>query len=163
MLDTYGAPGVSSACVLLQDRCAVDVNLVLFAAIVGARRAYALTQDDVDDAASVVRPWQDEVVVPLRRVRRRLTGGPDPAPSVATESLRARIKEIELEAEMIELERLGAVARGLTAVEPPVDSTASERAAAAIRLILGPSGRTADEQTAVDVIACAAAALGDGS
>ncbi|GAA4630588.1 TIGR02444 family protein [Mycolicibacterium sediminis] len=161
VLDLYGAPGVSSACVLLQDRCAVDVNVVLLAAFVGVHGGRVPTQAELDDAAADVKPWQDEVVVPLRRVRRRLTGGPDHPPSAA---LRARIKDVELEAEMIELERLGVIAEGLTAVvDSPAGTTASERVTAAIVRVLGTSDPLADEQAAVDVIARAAAALGDGA
>jgi uncharacterized protein (TIGR02444 family) len=102
----YQKPGVSDACLLLQDRHGCNVTLLLFAAWAGAERGVALTADEVAAAGNAVRPWHGEVVEPLRAVRRRLKHGPPPAPDDATAKLRARIQAIEIDAERIELETL---------------------------------------------------------
>lgn len=135
----------------------MDVNLVLFAAYVGAHRGRPLTAADLAGVAASVRPWQDEVVVPLRRVRRRLADGPEPAPTAATTALRDRIKGVELDAEMIELERLRGYAEALVDDGPHDARSAGGRTSAAIELVLGDGA--GDERAAVDVIASAAVEL----
>jgi hypothetical protein len=59
----------------------------------------------MDDAS---RPWRLQVVGPLRVLRRLLAFGPTPAPSEASERLRARIKAAELDAEHLENDLLAA-------------------------------------------------------
>jgi uncharacterized protein (TIGR02444 family) len=102
----YQKPGVSDACLLLQDRHGCNVTLLLFAAWAGAEHGVALTADEVAAAGNAVRPWHGEVVEPLRVVRRRLKHGPPPAPDNATAKLRAHLQAVEIDAERIELETL---------------------------------------------------------
>ena len=105
-LTVYQKPGVSDACLLLQDRHGCNVTLLLFAAWAGAERGVALTADEIAAAGNAVGPWHGEVVEPLRAVRRRLKHGPPPAPDSETAKLRARLQAIEIDAERIELEML---------------------------------------------------------
>lgn len=157
-LAVYGAAGVPDASTYLQDRFLVDVNVVLLAAYVGAVRGGALGAGDVARAQARVGEWQRDVVGPLRAVRRRLKHGPPPAPNPATDELRARIKALELEAELTELDELAAFADGL---EPsPGVGDAATRAVTAMSVVLGPgAGPTtdADGGRALAVIAHAAA------
>jgi uncharacterized protein (TIGR02444 family) len=156
-LEVHEADGVSDAAILLQDRCGVDVDVLLFAAFVSALRGKDFDADDLRAAHERVQPWQREVVAPLRAIRRRLKAGPAPAPSVATDELRERIKKLELDAEMIELDELGIVAAELGG--PGTIGDAAERAAAAMRVVVeSGAGRqpTSDERRAIDTIAAAA-------
>jgi uncharacterized protein (TIGR02444 family) len=105
-LAVYRKPGVSDACLLLQDRYGCNVTLLLFAAWAGAEHGVALSADEMAAAGAMVGAWHGEVVEPLRAVRRRLKHGPPPAPDAATGQLRARLQAIEIEAERIELETL---------------------------------------------------------
>jgi uncharacterized protein (TIGR02444 family) len=105
-LAVYQKPGVSDACLLLQDRYGCNVTLLLFAAWAGAEQGVVLTADEMAAAVGTVGAWHGEVVEPLRAVRRRLKHGPAPAPDKATGKLRARLQAIEIEAERIELETL---------------------------------------------------------
>jgi uncharacterized protein (TIGR02444 family) len=105
-LTVYQKPGVSDACLLLQDRYGCNVTLLLFAAWAGAEQGVMLTADEMAAAVGTVGAWHGEVVEPLRAVRRRLKHGPAPAPDKATGKLRARLQAIEIEAERIELETL---------------------------------------------------------
>jgi uncharacterized protein (TIGR02444 family) len=105
-LAVYQKPGVSDACLLLQDRYGCNVTLLLFAAWAGAEQGVMLTADEMAAAVGTVGAWHGEVVEPLRAVRRRLKHGPTPAPDKTTDKLRARLQAIEIEAERIELETL---------------------------------------------------------
>jgi uncharacterized protein (TIGR02444 family) len=104
-VDLYSRPGVSEACLLLQDRCGVNIPVLLTAAWLG-RRGATVTRTVVREADAAVRDWQDEIVGPLRAVRRRLRLGPRPAPQERTERLREMVKRAELSAEFIELSAL---------------------------------------------------------
>lgn len=97
----YAAEGVEQACLALQDRFGLDVNLALLCAWVGATRGGAMEAEDVGAAAALVADWHAEVVLPLRAVRRRVKHMALLAdPAVA--AFRGRAAEIELEAERIE-------------------------------------------------------------
>src|SRR5262245_52444325 len=98
-LELYGQPGVAEACLLLQDRLGVDVNVLLFSMFAARERGIALDGRDLRGIDAVVAPWREEIVVALRGVRRRMKAGPEPAPSEATERLRAEVKAAELHAE----------------------------------------------------------------
>ncbi|MCU1476665.1 MAG: hypothetical protein JWQ64_1358 [Subtercola sp.] len=165
-LSIYGADGVSAACLLLQARADLDVNLVLFAAFVGARGG-ALTPSQVSSAGSRIDEWNTEVVRPLRAVRQRLKSGPSPAPDERTAALRSAIQKLEIEAELIELAELGALGETLD-TEPVPSGTAARAAAAAaaaaISVVLrAKTGRLPDvnESDAIAAIADAAAAFDD--
>jgi uncharacterized protein (TIGR02444 family) len=99
----YSAPGVADACLGLQDRFGCDVNVLLFAAWMGAVRHCAITPAEMAETIALVRPWHAEIVRPLRDVRRRLKSAPLPAPRESSEALGTCIKAIELESERIEL------------------------------------------------------------
>lgn len=105
-LAVYGRPGAASACLDLQDRGGANVVLVLFALWAGAACATRLDPARLSALRSLAGPWAAEVVEPLRTVRRRLKGGPPPAPGEASAALRRRLQEIEIEAERIELDAL---------------------------------------------------------
>ncbi|WP_051574689.1 TIGR02444 family protein [Mycobacterium sp. URHB0044] len=160
-LDVHGVDGVSPACILLQDRCGLDVNVLLAAAYVGAARGSAFTGHELEGARSRTLQWHHEVVRPLRALRRRLVDGPSPAPNPATTTLRERVKAVELDAEMIELDELARFVAGVDASAAP--GTADERATAAMHVVVRESaGREPgeDEHTAIAVIAAAAARFG---
>lgn len=101
-------PGVSEACLKLQDEENVDVMLMLGAAFAASQRNVHLDATDIGSMDHAVRPWREQVVSPLRSLRRRLKVGPSAAPSEASERLRALIKANELDAEHIENDILSA-------------------------------------------------------
>ena len=101
----YAKPGVSDACLFLQDESDVDVPVLLFAAWLG-HHSIPLPADDLERIIGEVEAWHEEVVLPLRRLRKRLKQGPKPAPGERTEVLRTAIKAAELSAERLQLEAL---------------------------------------------------------
>jgi uncharacterized protein (TIGR02444 family) len=102
-LAVYRCDGVPPACLHLQDQCNVDVPLLLAAGFA------ACTARQFDRAAygtlhHRAGAWQQQIVTALRVIRRQLKTGPRPAPTIATESLRDKIKSAELAAEKIQID-----------------------------------------------------------
>jgi uncharacterized protein (TIGR02444 family) len=162
-LKLYRRAGVADACLHLQDRHDLDVNMVLFAAFVGAVRRQALTNADVDLAKRRVESWHQEVVRPLRTVRQRLKSGPLPAPNDATGSLRRKLAQLEIEAEVIELDQLGELIPEVRS--PHCTDSAVECAAAAIETVIRTYAGAAlndQDREAIDTIAAEAHQLDAG-
>jgi uncharacterized protein (TIGR02444 family) len=123
-LGFYRRPGVADACLALQDGCGVDVNILLFFLWLAAARRCVST-DVARAVCAAAAPWRDDVVAPLRTIRRRLKDGSALVERSATEAFRARIKAIELESERLEQEALFALADGLaTAVTATIEGAA---------------------------------------
>lgn len=153
----YARDGVPDACLHLQERHDLDVNLVLFAAFVGAELRQRLTPSNLAAARALVGTWHREVVRPLRAVRKRLKTGPAPAPNDTTTQLRRRVQQVEIEAELIELDELGGLISGWESVA--ASGSTAESAAAAIKAIVFPSIHVQiddDDRKAIETIANAA-------
>ena len=106
----YKRPGVASACIALQDRAGVDVNLLLFCLWAGRNRI-ALRAATVKAALAVSSEWRSHIVEPLRTVRRHLK---EPAQtSMALRALRERVLALELQAERLQQDALYALAEAL--------------------------------------------------
>lgn len=132
-LVVHETEGVSNACVSLQDRFDLDVNILLLGAYIGVQ-GKTLAAEHVDAARAVVDEWHNEIVRALRAVRRRLKSGPAPAPDIRTAALRRHVAESELDAEMVELDELGKWADALQA--PAVAGSAIESATAAMEAVV---------------------------
>ncbi|MDN6855011.1 TIGR02444 family protein [Pseudomonas sp. CAN2814] len=106
-LKLYARPGVEAACLALQEGGA-DVCLLLASAWLGSA-GVACSPARIDALESTAREWREQVVVPLRELRQRWRESAKRDLQLAP--LRERIKQLELEAEKVLLERLEAVAR----------------------------------------------------
>lgn len=104
----YARPGVEAACLELQAAGA-DVCLLLCGLWLDSR-GVAHNAEREAQLRRIAEPWQREVVKPLRALRQgwREAAGEDSALS----GLRERVKQLELEAEREQLERLQALAEG---------------------------------------------------
>ena len=103
-VSTYAQPGVADACLSLQDRFGVDVNLLLYCCWSGCTRE-SLDEPIFSAALSFSRRWADEVVRRLRAVRAWMKTAGCLETDVSTEecmSLRDKIKAVELEAEHLQ-------------------------------------------------------------
>ena len=99
-LDFYQRDGVAAACLTLQDRLGLDVNILLYAAWLASQGRTASVAD-FEQVDLLLAPWREEVIRPLRRIRRWLKEpGPD-APAGGVREYREGIKSAELEAEKI--------------------------------------------------------------
>ena len=96
-LVVYAEQGVQEECLALQERFALDVNLLLLCAYAGVQ-GVMLSDIDVAAAAEAVAGWHAQVVRPLRQARRALK----PVVRDDAAALRAQVKGVELKAEQIE-------------------------------------------------------------
>lgn len=154
----HDRPGVADACVALQDRFDVDVNILLYAAYIGAVRRRSATPDGLAAARTHVDAWHRDVVRPLRAVRRLLKTGPPPAPTPQTDEVRKQVAKAELDAEFVELDLLGDWAAGLD--DAPGTGSPSELARTAMEIAVQSYSTASlddDDQSALTVIADAAA------
>ena len=157
-LAAYGREGVADACIALQEAHGADVNILLFCAWAGCK-GVRLDRPQIEAACEAVREWHEEIVRPLRSVRRRLKTAVDGAPPGELQPvLRARIQKIEIDAEHIEQLRLAALADALEAGEPGAaapDGSAARANMENYLSVLG-SGAGAEADAALDMIAAAA-------
>lgn len=124
----YARRGVAPACLALQDRRGLDVNLLLFCCWAGAC-GRALSDAEVERLAAAAGPWRGAAVEPLRALRRWLKRPEGVRPDLAA-SFREGVKALELEAERIEQQALSdAVPLEAGPAEPdPVAAAANLRA-----------------------------------
>ena len=91
-LATYRAEGVAGTCIGLQDTFGLDVNLLLYAAWL-AHLNLGLDARHLQELDALVVDWRDQVVRPLRTLRRQLRG------YEAAAAVREELKAVELRAE----------------------------------------------------------------
>jgi uncharacterized protein (TIGR02444 family) len=98
----YADPAIAGICIDLQDRHASDVNVVLFV-LWCASRHRSLSAHELERVVASISPWQNDVVRPLRGVRRSLKQllAADLALAPISE-LREAVKKQELEAERLQ-------------------------------------------------------------
>ena len=96
----YQRPGVSHACLSLQDRLGLDVNVLLFCCWFGCTRGL-LDSQMFNDALDFSRSWAEKVVHPLRAARIWMKANNSTQP-VSQKLLREKIKTVELEAEHLQ-------------------------------------------------------------
>jgi uncharacterized protein (TIGR02444 family) len=101
-LAVYARHEVAENCLILQELCSADVNLLLYACWIGVTGRGALSPEDLAQLSEAVSVWHTEVVVPLRRVRRWLKAPPRRVAHALAEVLRDQVKTAELDAERIE-------------------------------------------------------------
>lgn len=111
-LGFYRQGGVPEACLELQDRCGLDVNIVLFLLWTATLRR-RLEIGEMWVLADKVRAWQNDVVVPIRNLRRFLKTLPPLVEDGTAELFRTKIKAIELESERLQQEAMFALAPSL--------------------------------------------------
>lgn len=140
--DVYHKAGVAEACLGLQAREGLDVNLLLFCAWAG-RHGHTLTTDQIESLRAETASWQDAVIVPLRCVRTWLKGHVDGDDAAA---LREAVKTAELDAERLEQDRLY---RALPLSEEEPDAGAMVANALAYFTVLG---RTPGPEDTADLV-----------
>lgn len=139
----YARPGVGKALLALQERDGRDVNLILFALWLGVSGRPPLTCAALAAAEAGTRPLRDELVEPLRALRRRLKTSSD------TDLLRLRndVKRLELAAEEAIQRRLAGSAGPAGEADP-----AAGLAAARTNLLLYLGRETAETRSICDAL-----------
>lgn len=96
-LRVYGAPGVKEACLGLQDRHGVDVNILLFSAFLAAEKGRAVSVADCRRLIAATEDWRNSVVQALRVLRRDMKARASGDPRL--EFVYQSLKRTELDAE----------------------------------------------------------------
>lgn len=96
-LSFYALPGVAETCLRLQEEAGVDVNLLLTGLWLGLSGRGALPPEWQPDAA--LRGWREDVVQPLRGLRRLLKGRGE-------DDFREEVRRLELASERIYQRRI---------------------------------------------------------
>ena len=165
-LDLYRRAGVERACLELQGRHGLDVNLVLLCCWLG-RRGIETDEAWMRAATAAVERWQAEVIRPLRAARGGLKAQLAEAASGSiakrwpelTAGLRRRVLALELDAERLEQLLLAELAADLPAAAVPGIGPASRnlrrygRFTAADRPALGTLLKAAFPQSAAAEVA----------
>lgn len=103
-LAIYGQVAIEQTCLRLQDQNGANVNLLLWLCWL-ADRGIALDQQQLDLGLHKIATWHDDVVAPLRQLRRAIKQDYSYTREV-TEPAREAIKTAELAAEKVELDWL---------------------------------------------------------
>jgi uncharacterized protein (TIGR02444 family) len=135
-LSFYRLPGVSEACIALQDEYGVDVNLLLFLLWL-AGEGRSLSPDEIKTLDEKVRNWRNLTVVPIRGIRRKLKGARTLVEAGQQEALRTRIKALELEAERLQQQALYALSQAAPFGQPAQPHTAAHGNICAYEHIMG--------------------------
>ena len=104
-LGFYRQPGVGEACIRLQDEAGVDVNILLYL-LWHAALERRLSHAEVEGIELRIAPWREQVVKPLRDIRRAIKTPPSAIEAGTAEVYRTKIKAIELEAERLQQEAM---------------------------------------------------------
>ena len=124
-LDHYTRDGVEKQLIELQDEFDFNVNIVLWCCWC-AENFDAPPEFAIRKAIDLTQEWDSEIVIPLRRVRRRLKAltASDELPA----NLRETVKQAELGAEKYQQSQLHKLARqALSPVTPNTDPRAQAR------------------------------------
>jgi uncharacterized protein (TIGR02444 family) len=142
-LALYDRPGVAQALITLQNRDGFDVNLMLFALWFGISGRGALGSDTLAAAERATGTLRNEIVGPLRRLRRKLRDHPDGD----VQQLRQGVKALELASERVVQARLARLcARGRTGVPLPERRTTAH---ANLAVYLGAEGARSREAAVI--------------
>jgi uncharacterized protein (TIGR02444 family) len=160
-ISVYGREGVGPACIALQDRRGLDVNILLWCCWVGAGGkggGGVIDEAAMGRAVDRVAPWREAVVEPLRRARRAIHDAAPEAIAEAAEALRRKTLSAEIDGERV-------AQLILAGVEADPTARAGEGghgdAAANLRCYLGLCGVAADAADRADLAVLLAAAFPD--
>jgi len=111
-LAVYGGDGVSAACIALQDRHELDVNLLLFSMWAAHDGRPPLTPAEFDALFEVSERWNKEIVCEIRRLRALLSSGYGAVGERRRAAVRDAALTLEIDCEHVEMlalaETLGA-------------------------------------------------------
>ncbi len=156
-VDIYGRPGVADACLTLQNEAGVDVMMMLIVIFAAVRHGRKMTREEIKALNDICRPWREQIVWPLRKMRIGLKAGPSPAPCDETEQFRTKIKSIEFAAEGLQNQLM---AENLPLGPPDKEPITPERLRAllaeVVTIFAEKEGLTARLSSSIDIIVAAA-------
>lgn len=103
-LNLYARPGIATELLRRQDEEGLDIVLHLFTEWLREERGMTLNETRLHEANTLVRPWREQVVWPLRASRRAARAlGPA---GLQRDALREQIQRAELDAERVQMSLL---------------------------------------------------------
>lgn len=135
-LAVYGTEGAAPACLDLQDRRGLDVNMLLFCLWAGCERGLAFDGEGIRSILEAADDWQRTVVQPMRTVRRRLKQGSPHLKADTAQALRGAVLETEIACEHGEQLIIAATADNVSVAAretEPADAVAANLAAYAAK------------------------------
>jgi len=125
-LDVYGAPNVADACLKLQDRHGVDVNVLLVALWAAGTRKVHIDAKRIAEMDRAVKGLREIAIQPVRQVRRWMKEAKELGP--LREPALKEVQQAELALEQLEQALLADLVEGWrergTLSAPAVRSTA---------------------------------------
>jgi uncharacterized protein (TIGR02444 family) len=120
-LSVYGGDGVSAACIALQDRHTIDVNLLLLSLWTAHDGRPPLTPAQFDALFEVSVSWNEEIVCEIRQLRARLSSGYGAVGEARRVAVRNAALTLEIDCEHVEMLALAEIlgAPLLDPVDPP--------------------------------------------
>ena len=115
----YSRPGIAESCLWFQDHCRGDVPVILFISWCSIR-GVVVNHRLLAQVEQMVSEWHQDVVMPLRGLRRELKRDSKSIAQEAVCAFREKIKALELEAEHLELNALETLSYDETASPVPV-------------------------------------------
>ena len=113
----HESDGVGPACIELQDRHGLDVNLLLYCCWIGASGRSALDAADLEKASGTVQQWQRQVSTPIRDIRRILKTDSLGVPVELSQAFRKELMAVELASERVAQDALLAIASPSQGIE----------------------------------------------
>ena len=160
-LGVYGKEDVAAACLRLQDRHQLDVNILLFAVWWAQAGRGRLSRDQLAAVLARVGEWHQDAVRRLRAIRADLKTDSRQAPAAHVAPLRDQVKAAELYAERTEqlmLFQLASELRSeLSADEAAAPAADARESAEEYLHVLGRAPAPAD---AADIAVIVSAAFG---
>ena len=98
----YAEEGVAEACLALQERQGADINVVLYCLWVAQQGCGRLARSELREFLDLIATWRDDVIIPLRTLRKRLKEGIGSIPADHSEIVRSTVTRAELDAEHAE-------------------------------------------------------------
>jgi len=155
-LRVYALPGVADACLALQGRRGLDVNLLLWCGWRAALGGGVSDAADLRQAIGLTEPWQTEIVRPLRSVRQALK--PRSVQDSDAAALRDEVKRLELDSEYLEQRFLARLDRWACDASRSLDDRGHD-AALSMTAYLGLLGLDPDDADRQDIAVIAAACI----
>ena len=160
-LAVYGMEGVAAACLRLQDRHQLDVNILLFAVWWAQAGHGRLSRDQFTAVLEKVGEWHQDAVGRLRAIRNDLKTDSRQAPAEHVDALRDQVKAAELFAERTEqlmlFQLASDVSSELSSVEAAAPAADARESAETYLHVLGRAPAPAD---AADIAIIVSAAFG---
>lgn len=101
-LEVYSKKGVSDACIALQEKCGVDVNILLFCCWTASVGHPVLSKHEVTLLCRSAADWNYDIVQKLRSVRKSFKIKNYECDEEEVRQLQNQILEVEIKAEQIE-------------------------------------------------------------